>query len=60
MQPSTYYNNIKKENLRMMNQIKSNQRKLDRKEILNVLKYLIDIGVLDEDKTKNKKSTNTM
>jgi hypothetical protein len=60
MQPSTYYNNIKKENLRMMNQIKSNQRKQDRKEILKVLKYLIDIGVLDEDKTKNKKSTNTM
>jgi len=60
MQPSTYYNNIKKENSRMMNQIKSNQRKQDRKEILNVLKYLIDIGVLDEDKTKNKKSTNTM
>ena len=60
MQPSTYYNNIKKENSRMMNQIKSNQRKQDRKEILNVLKYLIDIGVLDEDKTTNKKSTNTM
>jgi hypothetical protein len=60
MQPSTYYNNIKKENSRMMNQIKSNQRKQDRKEILNVLKYLIDIGVLDEDKTKNKKSTDTM
>ena len=60
MQPSTYYNNIKKDNLRMMNQIKSNQRKQDRKEILKVLKYLIDIGVWDEDKTKNKKSTNTM
>ena len=60
MQSSTYYNNIKKENSRMMNQIKSYQRKQDRKEILNVLKYLIDIGVLDEDKTKNKKSTNTM
>ena len=60
MQPSTYYNNIKKENLRVMNQIKSNQRKQDRKEILKVLKYLIDIGVLDEDKTKSKKSTNTM
>ncbi len=60
MQPSTYYNNIKKANLRMMNQIKRNQRKQDRKEILKVLKYLIDIGVLDEDKTKNKKSTDTM
>ena len=44
----------------MMNQLKSYQRKQDRKEILTVLKYLIDIGVLDEDKTKNKKSTNTM
>ena len=60
MQPSTYYNNIKKENLRMMNQMKINQRKQDRKDVLKILKYLIDIGVLDEDKTKNKKSRDTI
>ena len=60
MQPSTYYNNIEKENLRMMNQMKINQRKQDRKDILKILKYLIDIGVLDEDKINNKKSRDTI
>ena len=44
----------------MMNHMKNNQRKQDRKDILKILKYLIDIGVLDEDKTKNKKSRDTI
>jgi hypothetical protein len=60
MQPITHYKNIKKENLRMINQMKSNQRKQERKDLLKILKYLIDIGVFDDDKTINKKSSDTI
>ena len=53
MQPITYHNNIKKENKKMVNEIVKNKKKEERKELLKVLKYLISIGVLVEDKTIN-------
>jgi hypothetical protein len=53
MQPVTYYNNIKKENKRMLNEIIKNNKKQERKDLIKILKYLIDIGVLDDDKTTN-------
>jgi hypothetical protein len=41
-----YYNEIRKENKRMLNQIKSNQKKQDRKELMKMLKYFVDIELL--------------
>ena len=41
-----YYSEIKKQNKRMLNQIKSNQKKQDRKELMKVLKYFVDIESL--------------
>ena len=53
MQPIKYYNNIKKENKRMLNEIIKNNKKQERKDLLKILKYFIEIGVLDDDKTIN-------
>ena len=41
-----YYSEIRKENKRMLNQIKSNQKKQDRKELMKILKYFVDIELL--------------
>ena len=40
MQPITYYNNIKKENKRMLNEIIKNNKKQERKDLIKILKYL--------------------
>jgi hypothetical protein len=53
MEPIKYYNNIKKENKRMLNEIIKNDKKQEKKDLLKILKYLIEIGVLDDDKTTN-------
>jgi len=42
----TYYNEIKKQNKRMLNQMKSNQKKQDRKELMKLLKIFVDIELL--------------
>ena len=41
-----YYSEIRKENKRMLNQIKSNQKKQDRQELMKMLKYFADIELL--------------
>jgi len=41
-----YYSEIRKENKRMLNQIKSNQKKQDRQELMKMLKYFVDIELL--------------
>jgi len=53
MQPITYYNNIKKENKRMLNDIQKNHKKQERKELLKLLKYYIDIEMLGDEETIN-------
>ena len=42
----TYYNEIKKQNKRMLTQMKSNQKKQDRKELMKLLKIFVDIELL--------------
>ncbi len=37
----------------MLNEIIKNNKKQERKDLIKILKYLIDIGVLDDDKTTN-------
>ena len=41
-----YYSEIRKQNKRMLNQIKSNQKKQDRKELIQMFKYFVDIELL--------------
>jgi len=41
-----YYSEIRKENKRMLNQIKSNQKKQDRQKLMKMLKYFVDIELL--------------
>ena len=38
-----YYSEIKKQNKRMLIQMKSNQKKQDRKELMKLLKVFVDI-----------------
>ncbi len=42
----TYYSEIKKQNKRMLNQMKSNQKKQDRKDLMKLLKIFVDIELL--------------
>lgn len=41
-----YYSEIRKQNKRMLNQMKSNEKKQDRKELMQMLKYFVDIELL--------------
>ena len=41
-----YYSEIKKQNKRMLTQMKSNQKKQDRKELMKLLKVFVDIELL--------------
>ena len=41
-----YYSEIRKKNKRMLNQMKSNEKKQDRKELMQMLKYFVDIELL--------------
>ena len=41
-----YYSEIRKQNKRMLNQMKSNEKKQDRKELMQMLKYVVDIELL--------------
>ncbi len=41
-----YYSEIKKQNKRMLTQMKSNQKKQDRKELMKLLKIFVDIELL--------------
>jgi hypothetical protein len=41
-----YYSEIKKQNKIMLNQMKSNQKKQDRKELMKLLKVFVDIELL--------------
>jgi len=42
----TYYSETKKQNKRMLYQMKSNQKKQDRKELMKLLKIFVDIELL--------------
>ncbi len=41
-----YYSEIRKQNKRMLTQMKSNQKKQDRKELMKLLKVFVDIELL--------------
>ena len=41
-----YYSEINKQNERMLTQMKSNQKKQDRKELMKLLKVFVDIELL--------------
>ena len=41
-----YYSEINKQNKRMLTQMKSNQKKQDRKELMKLLKIFVDIELL--------------
>ncbi len=41
-----YYSEIKKQNKRMLTQMKSNEKKQDRKELMKLLKLFVDIELL--------------
>ena len=43
---NAYYSEIKKQNKRMLNQMKSNQKKQDRKDLMKLLKIFVDIELL--------------
>ena len=41
-----YYSEIRKQNKRTLNQMKSNEKKQDRKELMQMLKYFVDMELL--------------
>ncbi len=41
-----YYSEIRKQNKRMLTQMKSNQKKQDRKEVMKLIKIFVDIELL--------------
>jgi hypothetical protein len=41
-----YYSEIRKHNKRMLTQMKSNQKKQDRKDLMKLLKIFVDIELL--------------
>ena len=43
---TVYYSEIRKQNKRMLNQMKSNEKKQDRKELMQMLKYFVDMELL--------------
>ncbi len=43
---NAYYSEIKKQNKRMLTQMKSNQKKQDRKDLMKLLKIFVDIELL--------------
>ena len=43
---TTYYREIKKHNKKMLNQIKTNEKKLDRKELMKLLQVYVNFELL--------------